>query len=102
MSKTSGPWDLPSTIEPGQQISYDNNHSFVIIDEEFKATYQRTDGSGGCEFTSRVYTYQSGSNYLPAYESSSNDLGLSTCGDFMSGKKWSKPYRYDVSFKIYY
>ena len=101
MNKTSGPWDLPTTIRPGETILYDIDHSFVIIDEEFKATYQRTDGSDGCEFISRVYTFQSGTYYLPAYESSNNDLGSAICGDYMSGKKWSKPYRYDVSFTIY-
>lgn len=101
LNKTSGPWDLPTTIRPGETILYDIDHSFVIIDEEFKATYQRTDGSGGCEFISRVYTFQSGTSYLPAYESSNNDLGSAICGDYMSGKKWSEPYRYNVRFTIY-
>lgn len=102
MEKTSGPWGLPNTIQPGDTITYEITHGVVIVDDEFKATYEREDGQGGCEFTSRVYTVESGSYYVPAYESSANDSGSGVyCRDYLSNERWSEPYGYEVEFSIY-
>lgn len=102
LQKTSGPWNAPNTIAAGGTETISLQHSFIVIDETFEVTYERVGGTGGCEFSSRLYMVEAGSYYVPAYESSSNRVGGgSSCMDRLSNEKWSEPYQYTATFTVY-
>lgn len=102
LQKVSGPWNAPSTIPAGRAEPIELRHSFIVIDDKFEVTYERVGGTGGCEFSSRLYMVEAGSYYVPAYESSSNRVGGgSSCMDRLSNEKWSEPYQYTATFTVY-
>ncbi|WP_249978732.1 hypothetical protein [Vreelandella olivaria] len=94
--------NAPSTIPAGRAEPIELRHSFIVIDDKFEVTYERVGGTGGCEFSSRLYMVEAGSYYVPAYESSSNRVGGgSSCMDRLSNEKWSEPHQYTATFTVY-